>query len=83
MRDKVTGQYPQTTTFEVKGEPKQIRTEILLLTSLTNTLPLGQTGSQIYPVGSSAYNYIHIPVLPTVRKAASCPKVGVRLTAGF
>ena len=33
--DKVTRQYPQTTTFEVKGEPKQIRTEVHLLTSLT------------------------------------------------
>ena len=28
------GQSPQTTTFEVKGEPKQIRAEIPLLTSL-------------------------------------------------
>ena len=28
-------QCPQTTTFEEKGEPKQIRTEVLLLTSLT------------------------------------------------
>ena len=26
---------PQTTTFEEKGETKQIRTEVLLLTSLT------------------------------------------------
>ena len=34
-RDKVTRQCPQTTTFEEKGEPKQIRTEVLLLTSLT------------------------------------------------
>ena len=34
-RDKVARQCPQTTTFEVKGEPKQIRTEVLLLTSLT------------------------------------------------
>ena len=33
--DKVTRQYPQTTTFEVKGEPKQIRTEVHLLTTLT------------------------------------------------
>ena len=32
VRDKVTRQCPQTTTFE---EPKQIRTEVLLLTSLT------------------------------------------------
>ena len=35
MRDKVTRQYPQTSTFEEKGEPKQIRTEVLLLTNLT------------------------------------------------
>ena len=35
VRDKVTGQCPHTTTFEEKGEPKQIRTEILPLTSLT------------------------------------------------
>ena len=35
VRDKVTRQYPQTTTFEEKGEPKQIRTEVPLLTSLT------------------------------------------------
>ena len=33
--DKVTRRCPQTTTFEEKGEPKQIRTEVLLLTSLT------------------------------------------------
>ena len=42
--DKVTRQYPQATTFEEKGEPKRIRTEVPLLTSL-KTLPLGQTGS--------------------------------------
>ena len=35
MRDKVTRLCPQTITFEEKGEPKQIRTEVLLLTSLT------------------------------------------------
>ena len=35
VRDKVTKQCPQTTTFEEKGEPKLIRTEVLLLTSLT------------------------------------------------
>ena len=35
MRDKVTRQCPQITTFEEKGQPKQIRTEVLLLTSLT------------------------------------------------
>ena len=35
VRDKVTRQCPQTTTFEEKGEPKRVRTEVLLLTSLT------------------------------------------------
>ena len=35
VRDEVTRQCPQTTTFEEKGEPKRIRTEVLLLTSLT------------------------------------------------
>ena len=34
VRDKVTRQCPQSTTFEEKGEPKRIRTED----------PLGQTG---------------------------------------
>ena len=34
-RDKVTRQCPQTTAFEEKGEPKRIRTEVSLLTSLT------------------------------------------------
>ena len=35
VRDKVTRQCPQTTTFEEKEEPKRIRTEVPLLTSLT------------------------------------------------
>ena len=35
LRDKVTRPCPQTTTFEEKGEPKRIRTEVLPLTSLT------------------------------------------------
>ena len=43
VRDEVTKQCAQTTTFEEKGEPKQIRTEVLLLTK-PNALPLGQTG---------------------------------------
>ena len=34
-RDKVPRQCAQNTTFEEKGEPKRIRTEVLLLTSLT------------------------------------------------
>ena len=35
VRDKVTRQCPQATTFEEKGEPKRIRTGAPLLTSLT------------------------------------------------
>ena len=35
VRDKVTRQCPQTTTFEERGEPKRNRTEVPLLTSLT------------------------------------------------
>ena len=34
-RDKVTRQCPETTAFEEKGEPRRIRTEVPLLTSLT------------------------------------------------
>ena len=32
---KSTRQCPKTTTFEEKGQPKRIRTEVPLLTSLT------------------------------------------------
>ena len=35
VRDKVTRQCPQITTFEERGESKRNQTEILLLTSLT------------------------------------------------
>ena len=35
VTDKVTRQCPETTIFEKKGEPKLIRTEVPLLTSLT------------------------------------------------
>ena len=35
VRDKVTSQCPQTTTFEEKGEPKLIQSEVPLFTSLT------------------------------------------------
>ena len=44
VRDKVTRQCPQTTTFEEKGEPKRIRTEVSAYQP--NALPLGQTGSR-------------------------------------
>ena len=35
VRDRVARQCPQIATFEEKGEPKRIRTEVPLLTSLT------------------------------------------------
>ena len=35
VRDKVRKQCPQTTTFEKKGQPKRVRTEVPLLTSLS------------------------------------------------
>ena len=50
VRDKVTRQCPHTTTFEVKGEPKQIQTEVRLLTSLTarpNRLIKKQTNKKL------------------------------------
>ena len=34
VRDKVTRQCPQTTTFKEKGEPKRYQTEVLPLISL-------------------------------------------------
>ena len=55
MRDKVTRQCPQTTTFEEKGEPKRVRTEVLLLTSLTPALLLGQTGSGTTTTGDGLF----------------------------
>ena len=54
MRDKVTRQCPQFTAFEEKGEPKRNRTEVPPLTSLTNALPLGQTGSETYFIVSAS-----------------------------
>ena len=34
VRDEVTRQCTETTTFEEKGEPERIQTEVLLFTSL-------------------------------------------------
>ena len=47
VRDKVARQCPQTTTFEGKGEPKRIRTEVPLL---TNIAP--------YPQAKPAHNLV-------------------------
>ena len=54
MMGKVTRQCPQTTTFEERGEPKQIRTEVLL-----RAYQLGQTGSLRGKVAEEG-NYIPI-----------------------
>ena len=61
VRDKVTRQYPQTTTFEEKGEPKRYRTEVLPLTSLCTALPLGQTG---FPVSCDHASRLHLLAAP-------------------
>ena len=58
MRDKVTGQCPQTTSFEEKGEPKRNRNEILLLTNLILTARPQQLAAT-YPSTSSVVLYIH------------------------
>ena len=48
VKNKVTRQGPQTATYEGKGEPKRIRTEDRLLTSLTpNDLTLNHTCSRL------------------------------------
>ena len=47
VRDKVTRQCPQTTTFFLeKGEPKRNRALALLSAYQPNALPLGQTGTE-------------------------------------
>ena len=71
MRDKVTRQCPQITTFEEKGEPKRIRTEVPPLTSLY-ALPLGQTGS----LGGVSVQVV-INGLATVGRAPRAPCVCV------
>ena len=68
VRDKVTGQCPQTIIFEEKGEPKRYRTEVLPLTSL----PLGQTGSQ--KQNSAAFIIISVtPATLTSRYLSPAP----------
>ena len=50
VRDKVTKQCPQTTTFEEKGEPKQIRTEVpLIICSVKIPMDLWVYRSMIIP----------------------------------
>ena len=81
-RYKVTRQRPQTTTFfKEKGEPKRNRTEVLLLTSLTKALPLGQTGSpsssRQSPTSSSqpgdCHDYRTTSVMSEINASKSAP----------
>ena len=60
VKDKVTRQCPQTTTFEERGEPKRNRTEALLFTRLANAFPLGRTDSNRNPCLSRKSFYIII-----------------------
>ena len=58
VSDKVTSQCPETTIFQEKGEPKRIRTEVPLLTSLTpyrQAKPVHQYGHRHGPM----YIYIY------------------------
>ena len=63
VRDTVTRQCPQTTTFEgekkkkKKKRPKRIRTDTLSLFTSLNALPLGKTGSQ-HEVKHRVYIYL-------------------------
>ena len=52
--------------FEEKGEPKRNRAEALLLTSLTNALPLGQTG---HKAAAEQRRILHVHCSPAVYDA--------------
>ena len=62
MRDKVTRRCPQITTFEEKGEPKWIRTEVPLLIYQPNALPLGQTDTLISKYTENVLFYLKLRV---------------------
>ena len=75
VSDKVTGQCPQTTTLEEKGEPKRIRTEVPLFTNLTPY-------RWAKPAHSSKPNLD--PLLTTVDAALrGCVKVEVAVLPSF
>ena len=86
--DKVTKRCPQTTTFEEKGEPKRIRTEVPLLTSLTarpNRLTVTAVIRRDFITSISggqpplAPPDVH-PVVVAVKSSARYPEI---LTSGF
>ena len=49
VRDKVTSQCPQTTTFEEKGEPKRYRTEVLRLPAYRLTARPNRLSGELSP----------------------------------
>ena len=63
VRDKVTRQCSQTTTFEEKGEPKRYRTEVLPLTSLTPYRLAKPAHSQLISVASAVYSQLELSTL--------------------
>ena len=78
MWDKVTRQCPQTTTFEEKGEPKQIRTEVPLLTSLTaRPNRLTKRGSECEPFVCSSATEVAYGSTVTVRSVVLFPQTAV------
>ena len=62
VRNKDTRQCPQITTFEAKGEPKWIRTEVPLLIYQPNALPLGQTDTLISKYTENVLFYLKLKV---------------------
>ena len=61
VRDKVTRQRPQTTTFEEKGEPKQIRTKVL--TARPNRVTQNSCGmSLLYRSSGLPYTWVLQPI---------------------
>ena len=47
VMDKVTRQYPQTTTFEERVQPQRNRTKVLLLSSRINAKPAHSKNSPL------------------------------------
>ena len=77
MRDEVTRQCPQTTTFEEKGEPKRIRSEVLLLTSLTPyhwAKPAHLDQRRNY---EDSKFQIHVGFMPRSDKSSLCAQIRV------
>ena len=94
MRDRVTRQCPQTTTFEEKGEPKRIRTEVPLLTSLTTYRSAkpshkreghrhGSINIQVSWSQAWIYNYIGLMVTGEEAELRSCVKVEVDVLGSY